>query len=107
MKNIIVILIIGFVLFEFAEHILFPLIMYIKDRKKKSVCGADSMIGKTGEIKYWKETEGKIFVNGELWRAVSKFPMSAGDRAVIRDLEGLTMNVTPLTNEANESIKDC
>lgn len=53
------------------------------------------MIGKVGEIKYWKEFEGKIFVNGELWRAVSDFPLSAGDSVVIQKVDGLTVNVIP------------
>ncbi|MBU0545066.1 MAG: hypothetical protein KKH97_06995 [Proteobacteria bacterium] len=95
MKSAIIILAIGFLLFEFIEHVVIPLIWSIKDRKKRSVCGVTGMLGKTGEIKYWKESEGKIFVNGELWRAVSDFPLSAGDRVVIQKVDGLTVNVIP------------
>ena len=95
MKSAIVILAIGFLLFEFIEHVVLPLIWYIKDRKKRSVCGVTGMLGKVGEIKYWKESEGQIFVNGELWRAVSDFPLSAGDRVVIQNVDGLTVNVIP------------
>ncbi len=53
------------------------------------------MLGKVGEIKYWQESEGRIFVKGELWRAVSDFPLSAGDSAVIQDVDGLTVSVIP------------
>ncbi|MBU1712793.1 MAG: hypothetical protein KKD47_06770 [Proteobacteria bacterium] len=95
MKSAIIILAVGFLLFEFMEHVVIPLIWSIKDRKKRSVCGVTGMLGKTGEIKYWKESEGKIFVNGELWRAVSDFPLSAGDRVVIQKVDGLTVNVIP------------
>ena len=95
MKSAIIILAIGFLLFELIEHVVLPLIWYIKDRKRRSVCGVSGMIGKVGEIKYWKESEGKIFVNGELWRAVSDFPLSAGDRVIIQNVDGLTVNVIP------------
>ena len=67
MKNAIVIIAVGFLLFEFIEHVVFPLIWFIKDRKRKSVCGVTGMLGKVGEIKSWQESEGQIFVNGELW----------------------------------------
>lgn len=95
MKNTIIIIIIGILTFEFIEHVVFPLIWYIKDRKKRSVCGPTGMLGKVGEIRYWQESEGQIFVNGELWRAVSRFPMSVGDRAVIQKVNGLTLSVMP------------
>lgn len=95
MKSAIIILAIGFLLFEFIEHVVIPLIWSIKDRKRRSICGVTGMLGKDGEIKYWKESEGKIFVNGELWRAVSDFPLSAGDRVVIQNVDGLTVKVIP------------
>jgi len=94
-KSAIIILAIGFLLFEFIEHVVIPLIWSIKDRKRISVCGVTGMLGKVGEIKYWKESEGKIFVNGELWRAVSDFPLSAGDRVIIQNVDGLMVNVIP------------
>lgn len=53
------------------------------------------MLGKVGEIRYWQESEGHIFVNGELWRAVSDYPLSAGDKAVIEIVDGLTVSVIP------------
>ena len=53
------------------------------------------MSGKVGEIRFWHKSEGKIFVNGELWRAVSDFPLSEGDKAVIQNVDGLTVSVIP------------
>lgn len=100
MKNTIIIIVIGILMFEFIEHVVFPLIWYIKDRKKRSVCGSTGMLGKVGEIKCWQESEGQIFVNGELWRAVSQFPLSAGDRAVIQKVNGLTLSVMPFEKDS-------
>ena len=95
MKTIILTLVIGLVLFELVEHVVFPLFWFIKDRKRKSVCGVTGMLGKVGEIKQWRETEGRVFVNGELWRAVSDVPLLTGDNAVIQNVEGLTLRVKP------------
>jgi len=90
-----VILAIGFLLFEFVEHVIFPLIWFIKDRKRKSVCGVTGMLGKVGEIKQYQGTEGQVFVNGELWRALSDVPLLAGDKVVVQAVDGLTLRVKP------------
>jgi len=95
MKTIILTLVIGFVLFELLEHVVFPLFWFIKHRKRKSVCGVMGMLGKVGEIKQWQETEGQVFVNGELWRAFSDVPLLTGDKAVVQNVDGLTLRLKP------------
>ena len=95
LKAIVSTLIIGFIIFELIEHVLFPLFWYIRGRDKKSVCGVSGMLGKVGEVKQWQKNGGKVFVNGELWQAVSKVPLSPGDRVVIQNVEGLTLEVNP------------
>jgi len=99
-KNLIIILAIGLLLFEVVEHLVFPLIWFIKDRKRRSVCGETGMLEKVGEIRYWQESTGQVFVNGELWRAVSEFPLSAGDRVVVQKVERLTVTVIPFNSPA-------
>ena len=95
MKSIIIFFIIGLLIFELIEHVVFPLIFSIKNRKKSPLCGVTGMPGKVGEIKYWHKSEGKIFINGELWRATSQIPFTEGDKAVVLELNGLTLSVAP------------
>ena len=95
MKTIILTVVIGVVFFELVEHVVFPLFWFIKDRKRKSVCGVTGMLGKVGEIKQWRKTEGQVFVNGELWRALSDVPLLTGDKAVVQNVDGLTLRVKP------------
>ena len=102
-KTIILTLVIGVVLFELIEHVVFPLFWSIMGRKRKSICGVTGMLGKVGEVKQWKKNEGKVFVNGELWQAVSDIPLLRGDRVVIKDVEGLTLKVNYWRGE-NETI---
>jgi len=98
MKNVIITLVIGFIVFELIEHLVFPLFWSIKNRNKRSIAGATGMLGKVAKVKQWHNTEGQVFVNGELWRAVSEVPLSPGDRAVIQHMEGLTLKVKPLND---------
>ena len=53
------------------------------------------MIGKVVEIKRWDETEGQVLINGELWKAVCKVPLSIGGKAVVQGIEGLTLKLKP------------
>ena len=95
MKNVIMTILIGFIVFEFIEHVIFPLFWFIKNRKKRSVCGVTGMLGKAAEVKQWQASEGRVLINGELWRAVSDVPLLTGDKAVIQSVEGLTLRVKP------------
>ena len=66
MKSVIITFVIAFLVFEFIEHVVFPLIWFIKDRNKRSNYGVTGMIGKVVEIKRWDKTEGQVLINGEL-----------------------------------------
>jgi len=93
-KSAIVILLTGILLYEIFEHVVFPLIWLIKDRKRRSICGATGLLGKMGEVRCWSGSEGQVFVHGELWRAASDVPLTKGDKVVIQSLNGLTVDVT-------------
>jgi len=56
------------------------------------------MIGKVVEIKRWNKTEGRVLVNGELWRAVCDVPLPKDSKAVILDIEGITLKLKPHEN---------
>ena len=70
-KTIILTLVIGVVLFELIEHVVFPLFWSIMGRKRKSVCGVTGMLGKVGEVKQWKKNEGKVFVKLRIFGALN------------------------------------
>ena len=94
METIIITIIICFIVFELIEHVLIPLFWFILKGRKKSNYGVMGMIGKVVEIKRWNKTEGQVLVNGELWRAVCDVPLTQGSKAVILDIEGLTLKLT-------------
>jgi membrane-bound ClpP family serine protease len=96
MEKLIIALIIAVIVFELVEHVIIPLVSLFIQRKKKSAYGPTNLLGKTGEVKKWEQNEGYIFVNGELWKAVSELPFSPGDRVLIQKVEGLTLRVGAL-----------
>lgn len=98
LETIIIIVIVCFVVFELIEHVVIPLFWLIFKKRKKSDYGVTGMIGKIVEIKRWNRTEGQVLVNGELWRAVCDVPLTRGSKAVILDIEGLTLKLKPYEN---------
>lgn len=96
MEKILIILAIVFLVFEFVEHVAFPLIWSLLHRKKKSRFGPERLLREVGEVKEWQEKEGYVFVDGELWKAVSAGPLQKGNKVTIQKIEGLTLTVNLL-----------
>jgi len=61
-KSAIIILVIGFLVFEFIEHVAISLIWFIKNRNKRSNYGVTGMTGKVVEVKRWDKVEGQVLV---------------------------------------------
>lgn len=93
-ENILIILVVGYVLFELLEHVFFPLVWSFANRNRKSLCGNEAMPGKMVEVRTWQGGEGRVFVEGELWKAVSNDHLKPGDRAVVQRVEGMALMVT-------------
>ena len=91
--NILTLLIVGFLLFEVIEHILFPLVSSFVVRKRRSRCGIDGMLGRVVEVKKWCNGQGRVLVDGELWKATSCDPQRPGDRAVVEGVDGLVLRI--------------
>ena len=104
MKNIVVTLVLVVIVFEIFEHIIFPLFWSFMNRRRKPVTGAEGMIGKVVDVREWEKTEGRVFVNGELWNAVSIVPFAKGDKAIVERVEGLTLKVRPVERDEQNSI---
>jgi membrane-bound serine protease (ClpP class) len=61
--------------------------------------GFETMIGKTVSAKSRIDTGGgKVFIEGELWNAVSEIPVEAGQNVEVTGLNGLTLKVKPKTS---------
>jgi len=88
-------ILLAYLLFEFVEHVVIPLFWLILKKKRRPMTGESGLIGEVCEVKEWNNTEGKVFVHGELWWATSEEPLSPGDKAEVQNVKGLTLKVKP------------
>jgi len=68
----------------------------VRARRNKIVTGEQGLIGEIGIAQTTLAPSGKVFVHGELWDAVSAVPVPAGERIVVRQIDGLTLRVDPV-----------
>src|SRR5229473_6127090 len=73
----------------------FLMTIALKARRNKIVTGAQGLVGETGVARTALSPQGKVFVHGELWDAVSSSEISAGQAVVVRRVEGLLLQVEP------------
>jgi membrane-bound ClpP family serine protease len=68
-------------------------------RGRRIQSGTESLIGRIGVLQNWSDTEGRVFVEGCLWRARRSWPeetpdgLREGDRVVVERVTGLTLAV--------------
>jgi len=70
--------------------------LVIKARRSKVVTGQQGLIGEIGVAQSALQPEGKVFVHGELWDAVSSANIAPGARVVVKRVDGLRLEVEPV-----------
>jgi membrane-bound serine protease (ClpP class) len=68
----------------------------VRARRNKITTGEQGLIGEIGVTQTALSPAGKIMVHGELWDAVSTTPVPAGERVMVRHVDGLTLQVDPV-----------
>jgi membrane-bound serine protease (ClpP class) len=66
-----------------------------RERRNRATTGAEGIVGEVGEVReaIAPGKPGKVFVHGEIWRAVSTDPLSPGARARVQSINGLELQV--------------
>ena len=67
----------------------------VRARRRPVVSGAEGLLREVAEATEDFEQHGLVRVQGELWQAVSREPVRAGQRLRIRRVDGLTIEVEP------------
>jgi membrane-bound serine protease (ClpP class) len=73
----------------------FLMTLVVKARRKKSMTGVEGLVGAVGVARSPLSPEGKVFIQGELWNAVSPVAIGVGEPVRVRDVEGLLLHVEP------------
>lgn len=78
----------------FAALVALLVTAVVRGQKRAVTTGSEGLIGRTGTARSDLLPEGLVFVEGELWRAVSEEgPIKAGEKVVITAMEGLNLRV--------------
>lgn len=75
----------------------FLMTIALRARRNKVVTGAQGLVGETGVAQTALSPQGKVFVHGELWDAIASTTLPVGQLVVVRNVDGLTLRVDPLT----------
>jgi len=76
-----------------AGLILLALATLLRSRKRPVVTGSEALIGAEGEAVSWDGDEGRVRVQGEIWRARADAPLAAGKRIKVLKRDGLILCV--------------
>jgi membrane-bound serine protease (ClpP class) len=69
----------------------------IKTLRKRPVSGREALINKVGKvIEDVGPKEGKIFVEGEIWKAIADEHISKGTKVIVIEKQGFVLKVKPL-----------
>ncbi len=73
---------------------IFLVYLVIRAHTRRTITGREGMVGETGKVLTWSEKEGKVFVHGEIWRAVAEESLLRGDRVEVVEVKNnLTLKV--------------
>ncbi|HZU25489.1 MAG TPA: nodulation protein NfeD [Bryobacteraceae bacterium] len=80
----------------FAIITLFLVGIVVRARRAKVLTGPSGLLDEVGIARTDLAPEGRIFVHGEYWNAVSSSPIPAGARVRVTGVDGLTVRVEPV-----------
>ncbi|WP_374615049.1 nodulation protein NfeD [Sphingorhabdus sp.] len=75
----------------------------LTSRHRAIVSGREELEGQAGTIIDWADEKGHVLAHSEVWRAASAVPLEKGQRVRVIGLNGLTLNVEPLTESAQST----
>jgi len=84
----------------FSAITIFLVSIAVRARRGKVETGVDGMIGEVGKAITPLAPEGKIFVRGEYWDAVSTQPAQVGTRVRVTAMEKLKLTVEPIPEQS-------
>jgi membrane-bound serine protease (ClpP class) len=88
--------VVGVTVLASASLFLMVLSMLLQSRQRPVVTGNEALLGAEGECIIWRGIEGRVRVNGEVWRARADEALLPGTRLRVVGREGLVLVVEPI-----------
>ncbi|MBT8092284.1 MAG: nodulation protein NfeD, partial [Gammaproteobacteria bacterium] len=85
----------------FASLLIWLLGFILKLRRRGAVTGNESIVGATAVAVESFTGDGKVWLDGESWQARSISPISKDQKVVVRKVDGLIVEVEPLTESSS------
>jgi membrane-bound serine protease (ClpP class) len=76
-----------------AALLFLALAALLRTRRRPVVTGSEALVGAIGEALSWQGGEGRVRVNGEIWRARAPMPIEDGSRVKVVSRDGLVLLV--------------
>jgi membrane-bound serine protease (ClpP class) len=76
----------------------------LRARRNKVVTGAEGLVGEVAIAQTALVPAGKVFVHGELWDAVASGNVPAGEKVVVRKVNGLQLQVERTRSEQKAAV---
>lgn len=71
-------------------------------RHQKALGGHDEMVGAEAEVLETTQDGYRVRCHGEIWSARSETPLQKGERVRVAEIDGLVLNIQPLTASQND-----
>jgi membrane-bound serine protease (ClpP class) len=86
--------------FIFVISVFFIFIAWLAVRSQTSrvQAGKEGLIGEVGIVRETLDPEGKVFVHGELWKAVSREKIETNEKVEVEAIQGLLLKVRKAIN---------
>jgi membrane-bound serine protease (ClpP class) len=78
-----------------AAFFLLVFSMLVRSHKLSVITGGEALIGAEAQAISWDGQEGRIRIEGEVWRARAKTPLQPGTRVKVIGRDGLVLTVEP------------
>lgn len=85
----------------FAVLLIWLLSFVLRLRRRGAVSGAESIIGGVARAMEDFGDNGMVWLEGEAWHARSEVPVVKDQQVVVRDMDGLILDVRPVADVAN------
>jgi len=82
----------------------FLMTVALRARRNKVTTGVEGLIGEVAIAQTPLAPAGKVFVHGEIWDAVATANVSAGEKVVVHDVDGLQLKVDPVHEAQKTSV---
>jgi membrane-bound serine protease (ClpP class) len=85
-----------------AALVIWLMTFVLRMRRRGAVSGRDSIIGGVGTAMHKFTGDGKVWLEGESWAAHSIVPIEKGQAVVVRNLDGLVVEIEPVRDFGSE-----